>query len=759
MRKSIFIILLLTLVGIIVYLMTNTTHNQQFTSHDVASNLNTSSTFVKAQLKHGKKSNRLIHEKSPYLLQHAFNPVEWYPWDNEAFEKARKEDKPIFLSIGYSTCYWCHVMEREVFEDTAIARLMNEKLICIKVDREERPDIDRVYMTAVQAITGSGGWPMSVFMTADRKPFFGGTYIPPKAQYGRPGFPDLVNRIDELWHHERNKLLESSEQITTMLQSQASSSGAAQLNDTVLHTAYHQFSNGYDAVYAGFGSAPKFPRPVAFNFLLRYYARTGQDSALQITLATLRALAKGGVYDHIGGGFHRYSVDGQWRVPHFEKMLYDQAQLVTSYLEAYQITHDETFANVARDMLNYVLRNLRDPQGGFYSAEDAESAFDAEHLEEKEEGVCYLWTRAEIVQHLGKEHADIFNYYYGVEDAGNALHDPQRVFIGKNILYIAHTLDETAAKFNKTSDEIKKILAEARQKLFADREHRPRPHLDDKIITAWNGLMISAFAKAYQVLGEKTYVDAAEHASQFVMSKLYDPKTHQLYRRYRDGDARFDGGLQDYAFLVQGLLDLYETSFDVRWLDDAINLTTQQITSFRDNVNDGFYDASGNDSTILVKMKEDYDGAEPTGNSIAAINLLRLSQMTDNKEWRAIAEKTISAFGSRLQQHPEIAPQMLVALEWSLSTSKEIIIAGTPSSEDTQALLKEIRSRFIPNKVILLLNSDTERRISQLLPFTTTMRMINGKATAYICENYACQLPTSDRAVVAQLLSKNNAKN
>jgi uncharacterized protein YyaL (SSP411 family) len=758
-RKSIFIILFLTLGGIAGYFIKNTSLHRQSTSENPTNNLNTSSTFVEEQVKQGKKSNRLINEKSPYLLQHAFNPVDWFPWGEEAFEKARSEDKPIFLSVGYSTCYWCHVMEREVFEDTAIARLMNEKLVCIKVDREERPDIDRVYMTAVQAITGSGGWPMSVFMTPDRKPFFGGTYIPPRAQYGRPGFPDLVKRIDELWHNERSKLLESSEQITEMLKAHADTSVSTTLNDSVLHAAYHQFLNHYDSSFSGFGTAPKFPRPVAFNFLLRYYGRTGEDSALRMTLATLRAMTNGGMYDHIGGGFHRYSVDAQWRVPHFEKMLYDQAQLAVSYLEAYQISHDEIFARTARNILDYVVRNLRDHQGGFYSAEDAESALDKSHPEEKEEGTFYLWTASEIDHYLDNEQASVVKYYYGVEDSGNALHDPQHVFIGKNILYVAHTIEEAASTFKKSPEEIASLLSSARTKLFEEREKRPRPHLDDKIITAWNGLMISAFAKAYQVLDDKAYLDVAVRAAQFIESKLYNPQTRHLYRRYRDGDARFEGGLQDYAFLTQGFLDLYESSFDIHWLDQAINLTTSQIELFRDNTSGGFFDISGHDTTILIKTKEDYDGAEPTGNSVAALNLLRLSQMTDNKEWRELADKSIATFGARLQQYPEVAPQMLAALEWSLSTPKEIIIAGNAASDDTKSLLKEIYHRYLPNKVVLLLDTETSRkRITQFLPFAENMRKLEGKATAYICENYACQLPTSDHSAVGQLLN-NKAKN
>ncbi len=703
--------------------------------------------------------NRLSHEKSPYLLQHAFNPVDWYPWGDEAFAKAKKEDKPIFLSIGYSTCYWCHVMEREVFEDTAIARLMNEKLVCIKVDREERPDIDRVYMTAVQAISGSGGWPMSVFMTPDRKPFFGGTYIPPKAQYGRPGFPDLVDRVDELWRHDRKKLLESSEQILAMLQSSADPGATTTVTDSVLHAAYRQILQSYDSAYGGFGGGPKFPRPATFNFLLRYYARTGEDSALRMTLTTLRAMANGGMHDQIGGGFHRYSVDGQWRVPHFEKMLYDQAQLATAYLEAYQISHDPFFAAVARDVLDFVLKAFKDPQGGFTSALDAESAFDASRPDKKEEGEFYLWKKAQIEEVLERHDAAIFNYRFGVEDSGNALHDPMSVFIGKNILYVAHSIEECAKEFHATAGNITTILDGARKKLMAERERRPHPHLDDKIITAWNGLMISALAKGYQILGDRKYIDAAEHAAEFIAANLYDGQRHTLSRRYRDGDARFAGGLQDYAFHVMGLLDLYEASFNIRWLEQAIALTTKQVELFYDSSAGGFFDVTGEDPTILVKTKEDYDGAEPSGNSVAALNLLRLASITDNKAWHDAGEKTVAAFGARLQRYPETLVQMLVAVDWHLSIPKEVIIAGASDDSDTRSLLKEVHARFLPHMILLMIDGDPVRKkISAYLPFTEGMKKIDGRATIYICENYACQLPTSDPATAARLLNTGTAK-
>jgi uncharacterized protein YyaL (SSP411 family) len=696
--------------------------------------------------------NRLINEKSPYLLQHAHNPVDWYPWGEEAFQKARDENKPIFLSIGYSTCYWCHVMEREVFENKTIAQIMNEKMVNIKVDREERPDVDRVYMSALVATTGQGGWPMSVFLTHDLKPFYAATYIRPTEHHGKPGFSDLVKRISELWINERNKILTTSEQITEHLRSNSSSENNTTIDESIISKAYNQFLQSYDPNHGGFGGAPKFPRPSVFNFLLRYFKRTGNGSSLKIVLNTLRAMASGGMYDQIGGGFHRYSVDEQWRVPHFEKMLYDQAQLAISYLETYQITKDDTLIETAKGILDYVLIKLHHKEGGFYSAEDAESISDLSKPNEKEEGAFYVWTKSRIESILGKDNAEIFNYHFGVEDDGNALQDHLNVFYGQNIPYVAHNIEETAQKFSKTPDELKQLILAAKHKLYLEREKRPHPHLDDKIITAWNGLMISAFTKAYQILEYDIYRNAAKSAARFIMKNLYDPKTQTLYRRYRDGDARFDGGLQDYAFMIQGLIDLYESTFDFQWLEYAISLMAKQIELFWDADAGGFFDTTGNDPSILLRTKEDYDGAEPTGNSIAALNLLKLSQITNNNNWREMAEKTIQSFGSRLDQMPEALPQMLVAFNWQLTTPKEIIVVGNRTAEDTKTMLKEVRKHFLPNKVILLVDDDSKSELVSYLPFIENMTMIDGKATAYICQNYSCQLPTNDVDKIAEIM-------
>lgn len=690
-----------------------------------------------------RKPNRLIKEKSPYLLQHAYNPVDWYPWGEEAFAKAGREDKPIFLSVGYSTCYWCHVMEREVFENEEIANLMNDKLVCVKVDREERPDVDRVYMTAVQAMTGSGGWPMSVFLTPDLKPFFGATYVPPRPQYGRPGFPDIVNRISQLWRDDRTKILESSDGITGFLSSSANAETSGAIRKDVLELALNQFRQSFDSTFGGFGSAPKFPRPSVLNFLLRAPSNANDRDPVAMSLHTLRKMAEGGLYDHLGGGFHRYSVDGEWRVPHFEKMLYDQAQLVISYIEAFQITGDSFFAEVAKDTLAYVLNTMQSKEGGFFSAEDAESALDADQPGVKEEGEFYLWKHSEIQRLLGSEVGAIFSYRFGVEESGNALHDPMHIFVGKNILYHAHTLKETADHFQISEENTAQLLERARASLLEVRAQRPRPHLDDKIITAWNGLMISALAKAYQVFEAETYHRAALRAAQFTFSHLLrDDGT--LMRRYRDGESRFDGGLQDYAFLIAGLLDLYESTLDSDWLANTVDLTEKQVNLFWDEKRGGFYDTHGADTSILVRFKETYDGAEPAGNSVATLNMLKLSRLLGKPDWEVKAHRTIESFGSQLNRAPETAPQMLVAHVWRSASSREIVVVGDRSDPATRTILRELRSRFLPNALTILVDEKSRTFFSEFLTAIPNMKMLDGKPTIYVCRNFSCQIPTTD---------------
>lgn len=712
----------------------------------------TMQTFIDQQLARGKKPNRLITEKSPYLLQHAFNPVAWFPWGEEPFAMARKENKPIFLSIGYSTCHWCHVMAHESFENPEIARLLNENFVCIKVDREERPDLDQIHMAAVQVLTGHGGWPMSVFLTPALQPFYGGTYFPPESRHGLPGFAEVLAAVHDAWRNRPGKILESAANITGHLRRKATDSGAGKIQADIFAKAFTQIGAEYDAEFGGFGLAPKFPRPVLFNFLLRYAVRTGEPQGLNMTYVTLRKMAAGGMYDHLGGGFHRYSVDAQWRVPHFEKMLYDQAQLAASYLEAFQLGQDPFYANVAQDILDYVLRDMTSPEGGFYSAEDADS-IQAGNPEVHGEGLFYLWSGEEIVSILGKQHGEIFSFHYGVLDGGNALADPQGEFAGKNILYVAHPLEETANRFRLPEEELSRLLERARQKLHAVRKQRPRPHLDDKIITSWNGHMISALARAAQVTGESRYLMAASRAARFIRARLYESGSGMLFRRYRDQEAGLAGQLDDYAFLVNGLIDLYEASFDIAWLQLAIALMEKQIVLFADEAQGGFFETSGTDHSVLVRLKADYDGAEPTGNSISALNLLRLAWITGNEEWLKRAGATIEAFGVRLNDYPSILPQMLVAHDFQRSKSRRFVVAGKLGRPDTEIMLAMIRKRFLPGKIVLLADGGAgEEFLAQYQPILAELPVRENKTTVYLCEDFSCQLPITDLAELAKRL-------
>ncbi len=703
------------------------------------------------------RANRLIHEKSPYLLQHAYNPVDWYPWGNAAFEKAKRENKPIFLSIGYSTCHWCHVMERESFSNADLAAVMNEHFVSIKVDREERPDIDRIYMSFVQATTGGGGWPMSVFLTPDRKPFFGGTYFPPEDRGGRPGFRTVLLRIAEEWGKDRDKIARSADEVTKKLADLAKPEPASRpaLQTSVLDKAYDQLRSSYDRGNGGFGGAPKFPRPVIFNFLNRYWARTGEKLALEMTLATLRAMARGGMHDHLGGGFHRYSTDSVWFVPHFEKMLYDQAQLAIAYADAYQITRDPFFAAVTRDILDYVLRDMRAPEGGFYSAEDADSLVEKGRSEHAE-GAFYVWKAEEIDRLLGPDRAALFRFHYGVEKDGNVpgRQDPQGELEGKNILAARHTAAETAAKFGKKEEDVVRMLDESRWILFAARSQRPRPLRDDKVLTAWNGLMISAFSRAAQALEEPRYAEAAARAAEMVRTKLFDPASGKLKRRYRAGETSTEGFLDDYAFLIQGLLDLYETTFDVAWISWAVALQERQDSLFWDPMHGGYFDTTGADTSVLFRTRGDYDGAEPAASSVAAMNLLRLWQATDRKDWREKAERTFQVFAERLEAAPHALPQLAVALDFSLSKPKQIVIAGARGARDTRAMLSVMRRRFLPSKVLFLADGAAgQKQLAKWLPFFESVSRRDGRATGYVCENFVCKLPTTDLKVFERQLT------
>jgi uncharacterized protein len=718
----------------------------------VAASLVCASTLASPSKKYAY-TNRLIGEKSPYLRLHAHNPVDWYPWGGEAFEKARRENKPIFLSVGYYTCHWCHVMEREDFSDPKVAQLINRWFVAIKVDREERPDIDATYIAFVEATTGSAGWPMTVFLTPDGKPFFGGTFFPPEDRYGQTGLKSLLPRMAEAWGKQHEEVLKSAAEITRQLQeANRGTSGNGFLPPAALDTAYEQIRAGYDKQNGGFGPAPKFPRPVALEYLLRYWVRTGKPEALDMTLETLRALAAGGVHDQLGGGFHRYSTDARWRVPHFEKMLYDQAQLAQIYIAAYQITHDVFFATVARDILDFTLREMRDPQGGFDSALDADSPAPNG---KPSEGAFYVWTASEIERVLGKDTAAIFSFAYGVGSEGNV---PQRQDVegqlrGQNVLYKAHTIREMAAKFGKSEAEIGSRLDAARQKLLAVRAQRKRPPADTKVITSWNGMMISALARASQALEEPRYLEAAKRTAAFLRARMYSSSSGALKRRYRAGSVAIDGYLDDYASFIQGLLDLYEASFDLKFIECAFKAQTRQDALFWDHPKGGYFVTSGQDSSILLRTRQSYDGAEPSPNSVAAMNLLRLWQFTDQQSWKDKADKTIAVFSDQLSRQPESMPYLMSAFAFDQSKHKQIVIAGMPGAADTRALLHLVGQRYLPNRILLLADGgERQKQWARWLPLLATVTRKQGHATAYVCENYICNLPSADPEVVAKLL-------
>ena len=699
--------------------------------------------------------NKLAEEKSPYLLQHSGNPVNWYPWGPEAFEKARAENKPIFLSIGYSTCHWCHVMERESFENERIAEILNRGYIAIKVDREERPDVDRIYMTFVQATTGGGGWPMSVWLTPDLQPFFGGTYFPPENRYGHPGFASILTQIEDAWRTSREQIEESAREVVEQLRKHgAIEPGRAESIDTgLLDSGFFVFRRTFDPDKGGFGGAPKFPRPSVFDFLLRYHRRTRNQEALDMALLTLREMAKGGMNDQLGGGFHRYSVDERWFVPHFEKMLYDQAQLASSYLHAFQISGDPQYAEVARTIFDYVLRDMTDAGGGFYSAEDADSVIDPEEPRVKGEGAFYVWSDEEIRTLVPEPEAGWFCHRYGVADGGNVANDPHQEFINRNILYEAATLEETARQFDRPLEEIRDGIDHAKRILLEARSARVRPHLDDKILTSWNGLMISALALGGAVLDEPRYAEAARRAAEFLLERMYNPRTGVLLRRYRQDDAAIPGFLDDYALFAQALLDLYEAQFDRRYLELAVRLTEKQIELFEDRQEGAFFSTAAGDDSLVMRVKEDYDGAEPSGNSVAILNLLRLAQITARSDFRVSAEHALSAFAPRLSAAPVALPYLLAACEFRLSDPRQVILVGERGAEDTNSLVRALYSRFLPNRVVLLVDSaETRKALAEGIPAVESMEKLDGRAAAYVCRNYTCQLPVSEASELAELL-------
>jgi uncharacterized protein YyaL (SSP411 family) len=701
--------------------------------------------------------NRLARERSPYLLQHAGNPVDWYPWGDEAFEKARRENKPIFLSIGYSTCHWCHVMEHESFESRDVADALNAGFVSIKVDREERPDVDRVYMTFVQSTTGSGGWPMTVFLTPELKPFFGGTYFPPHSKWGRPGFMDLLGEIGRVWTHDRARVDFAAAELFDRLKSVAGADGRSQAESSIAGTdalaeAVEQYQVAFDRRHGGFGDSPKFPRPSELLFLLREHARTGAQPPLLMTADTLRAMALGGMRDHVGGGFHRYSVDAQWRVPHFEKMLYDQAQLVLAYLEAAQATGNEFFAAVAEDTLAYVARDLRDPAGGFYSAEDADST--PSEGGPKKEGAFYVWSDAEIANLLAAD-ADIVRARFGIEPDGNAPQDPQEEFTGMNLLYTAQSIEEVAAQTGRTAEEVTAALGRAREVLFEARARRPRPHLDDKVLTSWNGMMIAAFARAARVLPErpqaKEWLATARGAAQFIFARLWDPPTGTLLRRYRDGDASIEGYAEDYSALIWGLLELFQAGGDAAWLSWARALQARQDERFWDAAEGGWFSTTGRDPSVLLRLKEDYDGAEPSASSVSVLNLLALAHLTNDDEARQKVERTLGRYGERAGRAARVIPMMLAGLSaWHAGAMQIVVLGG---QADARPLHAEAARHYLPFALMVpVAPGEPQRAVASALPWVAAMQPKDGRATAFVCRDFACREPvTTPDALAAQV--------
>ena len=697
------------------------------------------------QMKH---SNRLKDEKSPYLLQHADNPVDWYPWGEEAFEKARKENKPILLSIGYSTCHWCHVMEHESFEDEEVAKLMNETFISIKVDREERPDIDNIYMTVCQMLSkGACGWPLNVLMTPDKKPFFAATYIPKESRYGRAGMMEFIPQIKAAWEKDKDNILNSADKITEALQQATDVSQNTEgkdLSKKTLDTAYNQLLGNFDEENGGFGRSPKFPTPHNHLFLLRYWKRTGDQQALDMVEKTLQQMRLGGVYDHVGFGFHRYSTDPKWLLPHFEKMLYDQAMLAMAYTEAYQATGKKEYENTAREIFTYVLRDMTSPEGGFYSAEDADS--------EGEEGKFYVWTEEELKETLGDKETELIIKTFNTNKSGNFTEEAGGHKTGANILHLNKPLTEIASSYEMSEEEFMERIDKARVTLFNEREKRIHPYKDDKILTDWNGLMIAALAKAGRVFDEPQYTQAAEKAVNFILKDMRIDNG-ELLHRYRNGEAGITANVDDYAFFIWGLLELYESTFDIKYLKTALSLQSEMDKDFWDEKNGGYYFTSDHAEELIARQKEIYDGAIPSGNSVAGLNLLKFSRITGDVEYEKKAAKLGKAFSETIERGPMAYTLFMTGLDFGLGPSYEVVIVGDPQADDTKAMIEALRKTYNPSKVVLLRGKEKDSDITTVAEFTKGQLAIDDKATAYVCLNHVCNLPTNDVNKMLELLT------
>ncbi len=677
--------------------------------------------------------NRLINETSPYLLQHANNPVDWFAWGPEALERAEAEDKPILLSVGYSACHWCHVMERESFENPQIADIMNEYFISIKVDREERPDIDSIYMKAVQAMTGQGGWPMTVFLTPDGKPFFGGTYFPPEDRQGLAGFPRVLQALAQTYQEKRGDVVKATDQLMQrMRQMSASVPSTDPLTQDIMFQAHTAIAREFDDRYGGVGMQPKFPQPMSYEFLLRYYLRSENSQALEMVELTLDRMAEGGIYDQLGGGFHRYSTDTFWLIPHFEKMLYDNALLAKLYLHAYQVTEKPLYRRIVEETLDYVLREMTDPSGGFYSAQDADS--------EGMEGKFFIWRPEEIIKFLGKDDGEIFNRYYGVTLKGN--------FEGRSILHVADDAKKVAKKVGLTAAEIDALLQRSGAKLLKVRDSRVHPGRDDKVLLSWNGLMLRAFAEAAAVLQRSDYAAVAEKNAAFLLDNLREDG--RLLRTYKDGQAKLNAYLEDYAFLIDGLIALHEVTFEPRWLQEAVDLGNAMVDLFWDETSGQFYDTGRDHEELIIRPRDFSDNAIPSGSSMAADVLLRLAVIGGEPEHQRRAVTALRSMRELMTRFPTGAGHWLSALDFYLSTVKEVVIVGGHNEPDTQALLSEVYRHYLPNRVIVGLRDGDEPLAS--VPLLKNRIKIEGRPTAYVCQNYICQLPVTDPDALAKQL-------
>jgi len=692
----------------------------------------------------GPHWNRLVFESSPYLLQHAANPVDWYPWGEEAFQIAERLDKPVFLSIGYTTCHWCHVMEHESFENDDVAALMNDAFVCVKVDREERPDIDNVYMEVTQMMNNRGGWPMTVIMTPEKQPFFTGTYFPRTTRGRRIGMLELVPKVKELWQTRRDSLFTDARNITNRLRAnQKNRTSAGEISPTILDNAFRSFNNRYDENLGGFGRAPKFPKAHDYSYLIKYWKRTGNESALSMAEFSLKAMRNGGMYDQVGFGFHRYSVDARWLVPHFEKMLYDQAILVQAYLDAYQATGDHYYSDIVDEILEYVLRDMTSPEGGFYSAEDADS--------EGEEGKFYVWNVNELEDILGKEDADIYSNIFNMKTGGNW---SEGYHHQTNIPHLKRDFATLSSQLGIPEGELVQRIDDMRKKLFTVREDRIHPQKDDKILTDWNGLMIAAMARAGAVLNNEKYAAAGEKAAEFILNTLRNDDG-SLLKRYRNGKAGLTAVLDDYAFIIWGLIELYHLNYDEKYLKIAIELSDYQIEQFWDFENNGFFFTADSGEKLLVRSKEVYDGAIPSGNSVSAYNFIRLARMTSRTDYEEIAFQILNAFAGQINRSSSGYAMMLQAADFAFGPSYEVLVFGDESKNETLEMLEKIQSIYMPNRVMVFGKSGGET-LKNIIPFAGFYEPEkDGSPRVYVCQNFACKLHTSDFEIVKQQLGIN----